>query len=363
MSAAPQALRWSFAAAADWSSLAATWDRVNADAGALPFLESGFLGPLLEQFGQGDETVAIARRGERPVAAAIVQRAGAGRVQTFQPAQLPLGPWLVARGEDGPALAQSLLKQLPGLSLGLGLSQLDPLLLSRPADGPRLDTLDYIQTGWVDVAGSFDAYWEARGKNLRTNMRKQRTKLEADGVALHFDTLTASDDVPAAIADYGRLETAGWKGEMGTSVHPDNAQGRFYTAMLRNFCDRGRARIWRLRFGDKVVAMDLCIESGDTLVVLKTTFDPEYRTVSPAFLMRQDAFRQVFDEGRLRRIEFYGRMMEWHTRWTEQSRTLYHTNVYRWAAIPRLRRQWQRLVAKRRPAAQAMDAAAAAPSA
>jgi CelD/BcsL family acetyltransferase involved in cellulose biosynthesis len=355
-------LQWSFHRAREWASLAATWDRVNADAGRLPFLESAFLTPLLEHFGQGDETVAFGRRGERPVAAALLRRAGPAQVQTFQPSQLPLGPWLVARGEDAAAAAHGLVKQMPGVVLGLGLTQLDPHVLPRPAAGPRDDTVDYIQTGWVDVAGTFDAYWEARGKNLRANMRKQRNKLEADGVTLSFDTITDAHEVPAAIADYGRLETAGWKAGMGTAVHPDNAQGRFYAAMLGNFCAVGRGRIWRLKFGDKIVAMDLCIEAGDTLVILKTAFDPEYRVVSPAFLMRQDAFRQVFDQGRLRRIEFYGRMMEWHTRWTEQSRTLYHANVYRWSLVPQLRRQWQRLAARHRDVPAPVDAAQSVPS-
>lgn len=361
---AGDAATWQFHRASDWSAVAAVWDEVNAQAGRLPFLESAFITPLLAHFGRGDETIAIARHAGRPVAAAILTRVGPGRVATFQPAQMPLGPWIVASGHSSVELADALLRQLPGVPLGLGLSQLDPLLLPRPDGGPHLDTLDYIQTGWVDVEGSFDAYWDARGKNLRTNMRKQRGKLESEGVTLHFETLTSGADVAGAIAEYGRLESAGWKGEMGTSIHPDNDQGRFYTDMLRNFCALGRGRIWQLRFGDKVVAMDLCIESDDTLVVLKTTFDPEYRNVSPAFLMRQEAFRQVFDEARLRRIEFYGRMMEWHTRWTEQSRTLYHLNVYRWALIPRLRRTWQQLAARRRPAeSSAADAAPAAPGA
>lgn len=338
---------WQFEPGSSLDRDAAAWDAINARAGHAPFLDSAFLRPLLRHFGRGDERIGWCRRGDTVVAAAIVERSGAGRVATFQPSQLPLGPWLVASGENADAIAESLLAQLPGFVLGLGLTQLDPKFMARPATTPRVGTLDYVDTAWVDVDQPFDAYWEQRGKNLRTNMRKQRSKLAADGVELRFETLRDAADVPAAIAEYGRLETAGWKAESGTAVHADNAQGRLYTEALTNFCVEGRGRIWRLKFGDKVVAIDLCIEAGDTLVVLKTAFDPEYRTVSPAFLLRQDAFRQVFDEGRIRRIEFYGRLMEWHTRWTDRSRTLYHTNLYRWALVPRLRDQWRRLAAPR----------------
>lgn len=339
---------WSFRPLSAFTEFASSWDLLNASAGALPFLDSRFLGPLVQQFARGDEWLAIAMDGGLPVAGALLQRDGFGRITTFQPSQLPLGPWLVAGGHDPVVMARSLLAAAPGLVLGLGLTELDPYLLPRPDIGPTLETLDYVPTAWVDVDGSFDAYWEARGKNLRTNMRKQRAKLDADGVALNFTTVTRADDVAAAIAEYGRLETAGWKAGMGTAVHPDNAQGRFYTEALQNFCAAGRSRIWQLRFGERVVAMDICVEAADTLVVLKTSFDPEFRNLSPAFLLRQEAFRQVFDEGRIRRIEFYGRLMEWHTRWTDKSRMLYHANVYRWAWVPQAKQQLRRLA---RPAA------------
>jgi CelD/BcsL family acetyltransferase involved in cellulose biosynthesis len=335
-------VRWQFSPLAELHGKAALWDALNDSAGGLPFLSSHFLLPLATEFADGSETLALGLEGGTVVAGALLRREGMGRYTTFQPSQLPLGPWIVSAGRDPWPVAHSLLLALPGLGLGLGLTQLDPRFSQRPENTPRLNTLDYIQTAWVDVAGGFDAYWETRGKNLRTNMGKQRRKLEAEGTTLHMQTLQRPEDMASAVAAYGRLETAGWKAGMGTAVSPDNAQGRFYTHTLENFCRQGRGRVWQLSFGERVVAMDLCIESADTLVVLKTAFDPEFRNVSPAFLLRQDAFRQVFDEGRHSRIEFYGRLMEWHTRWSENSRTLYHANAYRWSLVPRLREQLRR---------------------
>jgi hypothetical protein len=103
--------------------------------------------------------------------------------------------------------------------------------------------------------------------------------------------------------------------------------------MLENFCALGRGRIYRYRFGDQVVAMDLCIEAGDRIVILKTAYDESYKSISPSTLMRQDEFRELFQEGRLKRIEFYGKVMEWHSRWTDQNRSLYHLTRYRWPVL------------------------------
>jgi hypothetical protein len=67
--------------------------------------------------------------------------------------------------------------------------------------------------------------------------------------------------------------------------------------------------------------------------LLKTTYDESIRGLSPSSLLRQEAYRHVFDERRVRRIEFYGRMMEWTRRWTDLKRTLYHVNSYRWGFL------------------------------
>jgi hypothetical protein len=49
--------------------------------------------------------------------------------------------------------------------------------------------------------------------------------------------------------------------------------------------------------------------------------------------MREEACRRLFEDGRIRRIEFYGKVMEWHTRWTDEVRTMYHLNHYRWPVL------------------------------
>lgn len=330
-------VKWSVLPSGSYETCAKTWDALNVQAGALPFLDSKFLVPLMRHTPLQGGLLALGETGGVAIAAALLEPAGFGRMTTYQPSQLPLGAWMVAQGQDATALAESLMRALPATCLVLGLSQQDPLLWNRPTHTEKLRTLDYIQTGWIDVSGSFDTFWESRGKNLRSNLRKQRSKLAGDGTPVDYVRLTRAEDVARAIIEYGRLESAGWKAEIGTAVSLDSAQGRFYAEMMTAFCAAGQGEIWQLRLGGKIVALDLCITLGSTLVILKTAYDPEYRSLSPAFLLKQDAFKQVFDEGRIKRIEFYGRLMEWHTRWTEESRTLFHANVFRWAWVASLR--------------------------
>ena len=189
----------------------------------------------------------------------------------------------------------------------------------------------------LTLGGTFDDYWSARGKNLRHNVKRQRAKLLEQSVPLRLDVIDTADRVPGAIADYGQLEGSGWKALKGTAVGLDNAQGRFYCSVFETYCRMGAGRIFRYLFGDQVVAMDLCIESAGVLVVLKTTYDEKVKVVSPATLMRHEIMSRLFDERRITRVEFYGKAMEWHLRWTSDLRTLYHVNRYRWSGLKRLR--------------------------
>jgi hypothetical protein len=313
------------------------WQRLNLEQMASPLLDKDFVLPLLQQFGRGNEILACYKRNNEIQAMAILTSRGRGIWETFQPSQAPLGIWIHSAGMDLSELLRQLIKMLPGFPLVLGVTQQDPQLLRRPQDDETLRTLDYVQTAKISIQGSFEEFWNARGKNLRQNMRTQRNNLKKKGVITRLHLSTAPDDVAEAIKDYGRLESAGWKAERGTAIHPDNAQGRFYQTMLEAFCLRNAGRIYRYWYNDRLVAMDLCIENDDMIILLKTTYDENLRDgTSPAFLLRQDTLQELFDGGALKAMEFYGGVMDWTLKWTEEIRTLYHVNHYRFAVLPHL---------------------------
>lgn len=327
----------------------AAWRALHAAAGAPALLAAEFVAPLLAEFARGGELLAQCRQGGRIVAMGVFARTRPGAWASFQPSQAPLGLWLQLPGLDTGALLRPLFGVLPGFPLVCALTQVDPMMLPRPPDGPLLRTLDYIDTARVNLAGGFDAYWAARGKNLRANLKKQRARLEREGVAVRLEVVRAPGAMAQAVRDYAALEGSGWKAGAGTAVRADDPQGRYYRTMLEGMAARGAANACRYYFGERLVAMDLCVEDRDSLVVLKTAYDETVpAALSPALLMREEATRALFDGGRFARLEFYGRVMEWHTRWTEEVRTMYHVNHYRWPALCRLHAL---LEARRRAAA------------
>ena len=329
--------KWRVAPASELEGLAALWDGFQTRHARVPFLRARFIVEALRTFGSGREVVAICGDGTSQSMIGVFTPTRFGVWQSFQPSQLPLGAVIASPDGDLDAMLGSLLKVLPGAALSVSMTQQDPRFTSVPATSKTLSTLPYIDTAWIDASVPFDDYWQARGKNLRHNVKRQLTKLQADGITTELQRIDRIGDVAAAIADYGRLESAGWKSEGGTAVSFDNAQGRFYRTVFEAFCADGSASIFCYRVDGKLAAMDLCVQQGDVLVILKTAYDESLKSLSPAALMRFEYFRPLFDGGSVRRIEFYGRLMEWHTRWTSETRPLFHVNRYRWPWLSDLR--------------------------
>jgi CelD/BcsL family acetyltransferase involved in cellulose biosynthesis len=324
---------WALHPIGRFDRFAAAWDRVNDRAGGVPFHYSVFIANLLRAFGTGTEQLAVLGPEGGEAALCVLRPQRRGVWETFQPSQLPLGAMVAAPGVDVADATRALLRRLPGMPLLLALTQQDPWLHERPSHSGSVRTIDYINTGWVAVEGGFDDYWKARSKNLRQNMRTQRSRLARENIRSSLEEITEPAGVADAIADFARLETAGWKGAEGSAVQVGTAQGRFYQTMMEDYCRAGAGRIYRYRFDDRVVAVELNIEAKSTMVLLKTTYDETVSGLSPAALMREEVYRRLFDEGRIRRIEYYGRVMDWTLRWTDRTRTLYHVNVYRWPAL------------------------------
>ena len=316
--------------------LMAHWDLLNAARGDLPFLAARAICSALRTLGTGAERLLVGSQGDEVVAMFMLLPQDKFRWHTFQPSQVPLGAWVAAAHLSLQELARSLMHGPLGFCLALSITQVDPQVAARMPDAADSQHDDYIDTGWIDLTGSFDEYWAARGKNLRQNMRKQRVKLAADGVKLTLRALRDHTDMASAVAHYGRMESAGWKARHGTAIHPDNAQGRYYRELLEQASLSGEAVVYEYLFNDRVVAMNLCLARQGVLIVLKTTYDEQVQSLSPAFLLREAELQALFAQGHIHRLEYFGRLMDWHTKWTDQKRTLYHLTQYRWPILKRL---------------------------
>lgn len=314
----------------DWQD---TWQKLNQKNGASALLSLEFVKPLLQCFGHDGLSLAVYHCQQNSVGAmTIIESTGPGQWQTFQPSQAPVGLWLQLPLLESKILTSQLLRQMPGLNWVFGITQQDPKLLTRQASSGRLTSLNYIDTARLSTRGDFDEYLAKRSKNHRQNLRRQRNKLERESIVTRLEVINNVAAVTEAIEQYGELESAGWKSDTNTAININNNQGRFYQQLLTNFMQCTSGLIFKYYYNEKLVAIDLAIRQRETLIILKTTYDESVTNSSPAVLMHQDIFRYLFDDKSIENVEFYGKAMDWHLKWTDDVRTMYHLTYYSWPA-------------------------------
>lgn len=324
-------LEWIFLnALAEFDACSDQWDRLNRERDHHLLLDSQFVGGLVKFFASRHTLVGLSQDPLRP-GIALVEPSRFGCWKTFTPSQSIVGLIQLQNKTDQLGQIHSLMRGLPGYALSFSLTQQDPEIPSRldVMENGASERVEYMQTVRLTLSGTFEEYWKRRGKNLTHNLSRQRRRLAEQHNRLELVSYRDPADISACVARYGIIESAGWKAQEGTAIAPENAQGLFYCQVLEAFCRRGEGVVYELVLDGKTIASDLCLERNGTLIILKTTYDESIKGLSPGLLMHQSIFELLYQEGRITVIEFYGRLRDWHTKWTDEIRDMYHVNIYR----------------------------------
>lgn len=346
-------ITWHCFPSAEFPSLAARWQALCDATIGSPLLSADFVDVALSHFGRGDELVCLGERRGATIAGTILQRKGAIAWQTFQPSQMPLGPWLQSPGDSTAEIAGSLLRQLPGAALWLDITQLDSGFYPQN-DGPNLMTVDSITTGRVLLAPDMDTFMA--GNTIKSNpkptaalMRRMRTAQQLHGT-ITLEVSTAADGAKEFVNNYAAIESRSWKAAGGSAIVSGDPQAKFYTALMERLAPTGAARMYTLKFGNIPVAHQIAVAGDGVVILLKTTYDPDYRNLGPGVIQTYRIIENIIDERRaFRSVEMYGRFNESQKLWVGETRAIYHANVYRFKSLALLHRAWIAHKRERKP--------------
>ena len=344
---------WHFTRATDFASVAARWQALCDATLRTPLLSADFVATALLHFGRGDELVCIASGPDGPVAGAILYRKNRLVWQTFQPSQMPLGPWLQPVGCNFAALSLSLLAHLPLPAAVLAVTQLDPDFYARPT-GKNFEVLDSITTGKTIVAADMQQFMKVGGANgnqrLASELMRRMRKAEKDHGPIILDKETAVAAADEFVSQYASMESRGWKGLAGSALAPRDRQANFYTDLMRRFAARNAARMYTLKFGATPAARQIAVTGDNALILLKTTYEPAFRNLGPGVTLQYRLIEDIHQsEKTIKVIEPYGPFNESQKLWVSSTRVIYHANVYRFGFLASLHRRW--MMARRRKAA------------
>lgn len=339
-------MRWRFLNAREcFPNYQRYWSELNRHSVNHVLLDGRFVADLVRYFATSETLLAVSEDNDKP-GIALCQRTGRGFWQCFQPSQAPIGLILFPNAAMATMQIQAMVRALPGCALGFAITQQDPDYTAFKCldASPKVEIVEYIKTGRLTLEGTFENYWQARGRDLVANVARRYRRLEKQGIEVRLTVDADAERMADCIREYGRMEGIGWKGRAGTAVSAHNQQGLFYRSVMEGMCSQAEGVVYRLLFDGETVGSQLGLKRDGMVVLLKTAFDEGVKEFSPGFLLQREILKHLFLQGNVKVVEFYGRIREgWTTKWTSEIRSMHHINVYRHGYIPVMRRFVKRI--------------------
>lgn len=306
--------------------LEAEWDELADRVGAEPWLRPGWVASWRESFGTGPLELLALRVHGRLAAVAPLEH-GRGRLRSTTNWHTP-GFRLLAEEEAGAELAAALFRRrVRQVSLRfVPDTDLETLASAARATGRTLLVRTIESSPFVALEGGWPAYESAFPRKPAAELRRRRRRLEEQG-RLSVSVEDGRERLDALLEEGFRVEAAGWKGESGSAIASDPATRRFYVAVARWAASRGWLRLAFLRHDDRAIAFDYSLEWGSAHYLLKTGYEPEYRTFSPGLILRREMIRRSFEAG-LSAYEFLGADEPWKLTWASGTRDLIHVQAF-----------------------------------
>ena len=209
-------------------------------------------------------------------------------------AYAPLGTPLVEREAAEPVIAAWLAHladdpELPGLVL----------LPFLPTDGPFATVLDAIVRRAQMPVADFNTHQRAQlvpdgdrlfyvertvGQHKHKELRRYVRRLGDIG-ALLFTTATEPEAVAAAIEDFFKLESRGWKGKAGTAAASHDDIRDFITTAVAGLAVEGKVAINRIFIDGSAIAITIMLRSADTAWFWKIVYDENFAQYSPGVVL------------------------------------------------------------------------------
>ena len=180
----------------------------------------------------------------------------------------------------------------------------------------------------VAASGSKDSFvpFDDPGGNLedrmsasrRCTLRRKRKAAEKHG-SVRFNILRPhSDELPALLDEFFRVESSGWKGRAATGLQYDIQRASFF----RMYCDRmareGALRLGFMKIGDTTAAVRIDVVWGNKSWELKIGYDERFSNCSPGLLLSHEALKHGQAEGLLGH-HFLGEAEAWHETWAAKT--------------------------------------------
>jgi CelD/BcsL family acetyltransferase involved in cellulose biosynthesis len=171
--------------------------------------------------------------------------------------------------------------------------------------GRRLTLVPRAEAPVLELAGGWDAVYQARTSAKRRSLHRRRRRQLAELGPVEFTVARAPAELAAALEEAFRLHAARWRDRPEASGFATPTGRSFHRAALQALAPSGVARIALLRVGGQAVACNYFFVLRDRMYFHELAFDPAFARWSPGQITTLDTLAAAAAEG-VERVEFLG---------------------------------------------------------
>jgi CelD/BcsL family acetyltransferase involved in cellulose biosynthesis len=180
---------------------------------------------------------------------------------------------------------------------------------------------------WLQLDESWQKPEEHLNSGRRSDLRRARRIAEKMG-SLSFQSIApTADKLEDVLTEVFRVESANWKGEVGSGLAHDPAIQGFYRRFSQLACAQGILRILLMKCGDQTAAVQLGVEYKKKFWLLKMGYDQNFSRCSPGELLFVESLRLAAERG-LEAFEFMGTRESWTHKWTDAAHASVSVRIY-----------------------------------
>lgn len=170
-------------------------------------------------------------------------------------------------------------------------------------EGRKPKTLRAEARALLDATADADQLLQdALGSKKLKELRRQRNRLADDG-ELRFCVSVSPQQTEAALAEFMKLEAAGWKGERGTALGAKEGLSRFIKEAVRKLSAQDKFEVASLTRGADLIASGLIVRQGERAYFFKTAYDERLAKYSPGVQLALDLTRHFCADERVRSVD------------------------------------------------------------
>jgi hypothetical protein len=169
-----------------------------------------------------------------------------------------------------------------------------------------------------------DRPFERLSKGFRQNLRTAHNKLKARSIS--FEIARAENDLLELLPEFLKVESSGWKGELGTSMLKTPAAVTFLRELISSFAPVGGCEIHLMRVDNEPVAAMFGIVTDKTWYVFRIGYNEAHHRASPGHLIVENLLRRRSGHGCFDALTPYG-APPWFRAW-KPDKTSRVSNAY-----------------------------------